>query len=72
VDRIAGVHAIIFSKKPDSVRSFLKGVLGLRSVDAGSDWPIFALPPAEAAVHPAKKSWGSKPYAAKECGSKAI
>ena len=28
-------------------------LLGLRSVDVGHGWLIFALPPAEAAVHPA-------------------
>jgi len=29
-------------------------VLGFSSVDAGGGWLIFALPPAEAAVHPAE------------------
>ncbi len=33
-------------------RAFLRDVLGLNSVDAGHGWLIFALPPAEAAVHP--------------------
>jgi hypothetical protein len=32
---------------------FLRDVLGFPSVDAGHGWLIFALPPAEAAVHPA-------------------
>jgi Glyoxalase/Bleomycin resistance protein/Dioxygenase superfamily len=31
-------------------------VLGLPSVDAGGGWPIFALPPAELAAHPAEQS----------------
>jgi hypothetical protein len=35
------------------VRAFLSDVLGLSSVDAGGGWLIFALPPAELAVHPA-------------------
>jgi hypothetical protein len=32
--------------------------LGLRSVDAGGGWLIFALPPAEHAVHPASSEGG--------------
>ena len=50
---ITGTHAIVFSPQADKVRSFFADVLGLRSVDAGGGWPIFALPPAELAVHPA-------------------
>jgi glyoxalase/bleomycin resistance protein/dioxygenase superfamily protein len=49
---ITGVHAIVFSAEAERVRAFLKDVLGLDSVDAGGGWPIFALPPAELAVHP--------------------
>ena len=51
---INGVHAIVFSAEADSVRAFLRDVLGLASVDAGGGWPIYALPPAELAVHPAE------------------
>jgi predicted enzyme related to lactoylglutathione lyase len=50
---ITGVHAILFTRDPDSVRGFFSDVLGLSSVDAGGGWPIFALPPAELAAHPA-------------------
>lgn len=49
---ISGVHAIVFSKDADGVRSFFRDVLDLTSVDAGDGWLIFALPPAEVAVHP--------------------
>ena len=49
---INGVHAIIFSREAEKVRAFLGDVLGLSSVDAGHGWLIFALPPAELAVHP--------------------
>ena len=35
------------------VRAFFADVLGMSSVDAGGGWLIFALPPAELAVHPA-------------------
>lgn len=50
---ITGAHAIIYSAAADEVRAFLRDVLGFRSVDAGGGWLIFALPPAELAVHPA-------------------
>jgi len=43
----------MFSPQAEKVREFLAGTLGLASVDAGGGWPIFALPPAELAVHPA-------------------
>jgi predicted enzyme related to lactoylglutathione lyase len=50
---ITGAHAIIFTKDADGVRAFFRDVLGLPSADAGDDWPIFALPAAEVAAHPA-------------------
>jgi hypothetical protein len=53
---ITGVHAIVFSPEAAKVREFLSDALGLASVDAGGGWPIFALPPAELAVHPSGQS----------------
>jgi catechol 2,3-dioxygenase-like lactoylglutathione lyase family enzyme len=47
------MHAIVFSPDAEKVRAFFGDVLGFSSVDAGGGWPIFALPPAELAVHPA-------------------
>lgn len=52
---ISGVHVILYTKNADADRAFLRDVLGFKSVDAGDGWLIFALPPAEAAFHPAKK-----------------
>jgi len=49
---ISGVHAVVFSREADKVRAFFRDVLGLAAVDAGGGWLIFALPPAELAVHP--------------------
>ena len=51
---ITGMHAIIFSPDAARLREFFADVLDLRSVDAGGGWLIFALPPAELAVHPAE------------------
>jgi hypothetical protein len=44
-----------YSDDPDATRAVLAKVLGTRSVDAGGGWLIFALPPAEIAVHPAEQ-----------------
>jgi hypothetical protein len=49
---INGSHVIFYAKDADKVRGFFKDVLKLGSVDAGRGWLIFALPPAEFAVHP--------------------
>ena len=50
---ITGIHAIVFSPAAEKVRAFFADVLDLPSADAGGGWLIFALPPAELAVHPA-------------------
>src|SRR5947207_15978660 len=51
---INGAHAVVYSHDPEADRAVFKGVLGLHHVDAGGGWLIFALPPAEVAVHPAE------------------
>jgi predicted enzyme related to lactoylglutathione lyase len=51
---IAGVHTILYSKKADEVRAFLRDVLEFDAVDAGHGWLIFAAPPGELAVHPSE------------------
>jgi hypothetical protein len=49
---INGAHAIIYTKDAEADRAFFREVLELDSVDAGGGWLIFALPPAELALHP--------------------
>ena len=49
---INGIHAIVYSAEAEKARDFFRDVLGFSSVDAGHGWLIFALPPAELAVHP--------------------
>ena len=56
---ITGLHTIIYAHDADKVRAFLHDVLGLKSVDAGHGWLIFAAPPAEIATHPAD---GGQPH----------
>jgi catechol 2,3-dioxygenase-like lactoylglutathione lyase family enzyme len=51
---IFGAHVVVYSKDATADRAFFRDVLGLLSVDAGHGWLIFALPPAEVAVHPSE------------------
>lgn len=51
---LTGLHAIVFTPEAEKVRAFFRDTLGLGSVDAGNGWPIFAMPPAELAVHPSE------------------
>jgi len=53
---ILGAHVIVYSQDANADRAFLRDVLGFSSVDAGHGWLIFALPPAEVAVHPAEEN----------------
>ncbi len=57
---IYGAHVLLYSVDPEADRKFFRDVLQLRSVDAGHGWLIFALPPAEVAVHPLEDG-GPKP-----------
>jgi hypothetical protein len=53
---IFGAHIVVYSKDATADRDFLQDTLGLKSIDAGHGWLIFALPPAEAAIHPSEES----------------
>ncbi len=54
VSMVFGAHVVLFSQDAEADRQFLAQIFGLPSVDAGGGWLIFALPPAEVAVHPAE------------------
>jgi catechol 2,3-dioxygenase-like lactoylglutathione lyase family enzyme len=57
---ITGAHVIVYSRNADADRRFLRDVLNFPHVDAGHGWLIFALPTAEAAVHPAESEADEK------------
>jgi hypothetical protein len=59
---IFGAHVIVYSTDAEADRAFFRDVLGYPWVDAGHDWLIFALPPAEVAVHPAEEVVGHDLY----------
>ena len=50
---LTAAHTILFASDADAARAFFRDVLELDAVDAGGGWLIFALPPAELAIHPA-------------------
>jgi catechol 2,3-dioxygenase-like lactoylglutathione lyase family enzyme len=54
---ITAAHVIAFAEDAEAARDFFRETLELPSVDAGGGWLIFALPPAELAVHPGG-GWG--------------
>jgi catechol 2,3-dioxygenase-like lactoylglutathione lyase family enzyme len=51
---ITGAHVILFTPEAEELRAVFRDVLGWPSVDAHDGWLIFALPPAELAVHPSE------------------
>src|SRR6185436_16144311 len=57
---ITGAHMLLYSEKPEDDRAFFRDVLGFPAVDAGRGWLIFALPPAEAALHPVDEEGGQR------------
>jgi catechol 2,3-dioxygenase-like lactoylglutathione lyase family enzyme len=59
---INGAHVIIYSKDVDADRAFFRDVLHFPAVDAGRGWLIFALPPAELAMHPAEENESHELY----------
>jgi predicted enzyme related to lactoylglutathione lyase len=59
---IIGIHALLYSRKPETVRAFFRDVLQFPNVDAGEGWLIFSLPPAELGIHPTHKPAGPELY----------
>jgi hypothetical protein len=58
---ITGAHTLWYSTNPEADRAFLRDVIGLNAIDIGHGWIIFAMPPSEAAVHPAGEASGAEP-----------
>ena len=50
---LTGAHMVIFSSDVEADRAFFSEVLELPSVDGGGGFLIYAVPPAELAVHEA-------------------
>ena len=59
---ISGAHIVLYSKDAEADREFFRKILKFPHVDAGEGWLIFALPPAEVAVHPAEENGSHELY----------
>jgi len=59
---ISGAHVILYSTDAEADRDFFRKTLKFPHVDAGDGWLIFALPPAEVAVHPAEQNGSRELY----------
>jgi predicted enzyme related to lactoylglutathione lyase len=59
---ITAVHALLYSRDASAARAFFRDALRWPNVDAGEGWLIFALPPAEIAVHPTHVNHGPDLY----------
>ena len=59
---IRGAHVIIYSTDAEADRAFFRDVLEYPYADAGHGWLIFALPPAEVAIHPAETNGSHELY----------
>jgi hypothetical protein len=57
---IIGAHVLLYSPDPAADRAFFRDVLEFPSVDVGGGWLIFALPPAEAAIHPSNGEFSQR------------
>jgi len=53
---IYGAHVILYSTDAEADRAFFRDVMKYPSEDAGHGWLIFAMPPAELAVHPSERN----------------
>jgi len=51
---VIGAHVLLYTPQAEALRAFVRDALGWSNVDAGDGWLIFALPPAELAVHPSE------------------
>jgi len=57
---IIGSHFLLYSKDPEVDRAFFRDVFGLRFVDVGEGWLIFAMPPAEVGIHPTEAEFSQR------------
>ena len=59
---ITAVHALLYSRDAEAARAFFRDKLKFEGVDASEGWLIFALPPAEIAIHPTHTDHGPELY----------
>ena len=53
---ITGSHVVVYTRDADADLAFFRDTMEMPTVDAGTGWLIFALPPDEVAFHPAREN----------------
>jgi catechol 2,3-dioxygenase-like lactoylglutathione lyase family enzyme len=69
---VNGAHLLLYSSDAEADRPFFRDVLGMPNVDVGDGWLIFALPPAEMAVHPTEGTKLGIPHGGDDLASCAL
>ncbi|HMB66791.1 MAG TPA: VOC family protein [Candidatus Bathyarchaeia archaeon] len=56
---IKGLHALLYSPRPEELRAFIRDKLGFPFTDTGEGWLIFDMPEADLGCHPSEKVFHS-------------
>jgi hypothetical protein len=56
---IKGLHALLYSPKPEELRVFIRDKLGFSFTDVGEGWLIFDMPEADLGCHPSDRVFHS-------------
>jgi len=56
---IKGLHALLYTPKPEELRAFIRDKLGFPFTDVGERWLIFDMPEADLGCHPSDRVFHS-------------
>ena len=56
---IKGLHAMLYTPKPEELRAFIRDKLRFRFTDTGEGWLIFDMPEADLGCHPSDRVFHS-------------
>ena len=56
---IKGLHALLYTPKPDELRAFIRDKLKFPFTDTGGGWLIFDMPEADLGCHPSDRAFHS-------------
>ncbi len=56
---INGLHALLYTPKPEELRAFIRDKLGFPFTDVGEGWLIFDMPEADLGCHPSDRVFHS-------------
>jgi hypothetical protein len=56
---IKGLHALLYTPKPEELRAFIRDKLGFPFADVGEGWLIFDMPEADLGCHPSDRVFHS-------------